>query len=40
MEAKLDNLLENMMHQDKTIGASLSDNKLGFCYGSEFIRKL
>lgn len=37
MEAKLDNILEHMMQQDKAIGASLSDNKLGFCYGSELI---
>lgn len=35
MEAKLDNILETMMQQEKAIGASLSDNKLGFSYGSE-----
>jgi hypothetical protein len=35
MESKLDYLLENMMQQEKVIGASLSDNKLGFSYGSK-----
>jgi Ragulator complex protein LAMTOR5 len=34
MEAKLENILENMMQNDNTVGALLSDNQ-GLCYGSE-----
>lgn len=33
MEAKLDNILDNMMQNDKTVGALLTDNQ-GLCYGS------
>jgi hypothetical protein len=34
MEQKLDNILDNMMQNDNTVGALLSDNQ-GLCYGSE-----
>lgn len=35
METKLENILENMMQNDNTVGALLSDSQ-GLCYGSKF----
>lgn len=39
METKLENILENMMQNENTIGALLSDHQ-GLCYGCEFNRIL
>ena len=34
METKLENILDNMMQNDSTVGALLSDHQ-GLCYGSK-----
>lgn len=35
MEAKLENILDNMMENDGTVGALVADNQ-GLCFGSEY----
>lgn len=35
MEAKLENILDNMMENDGTVGVLVADNQ-GLCFGSEY----